>query len=106
VNAGLPGIGISGVFYIVSALVMPFVEAVRAVRGRRRRPWPTILSHWVVAAGMIAAMYGAGRLMVFVLRATGHRIADGNIWGTVLVSIAPFVIVLAAVELVTVLRRR
>ena len=106
-NAGLPGIGISGVFYIVSALLMPFTEAVRALRGKsRRRPWRAVFTHWVIAASMVAAMYGTGRILTLVLRATGHRVAASDLWSSVIVALMPFVIVLGAVQLVTVLRGR
>ena len=106
-NAGLPGIGISGVFYIVSALLMPFAEAARAVRRQpRRRPWRTVFAHWTVAAVMVAAMYGTARLLMFVLRVTGHDVADGRLWSGVVMSLIPFVLVLGAVQLVAVVRGR
>jgi hypothetical protein len=37
VTAGLPGTGIGGLFYLVSALLMPFREAFRALTGRGDR---------------------------------------------------------------------
>jgi hypothetical protein len=99
-NAGLPGIGISGVFYILSALFMPMTEAYRAARGRpRRRPWGAVLRHWAIAVAMIAAMYGTGRLLTFILRAFGHVVVSGSVWATVLLSIVPFVLVFAVIEL-------
>jgi hypothetical protein len=37
VTAGLPGTGIGGLFYLISALLMPFREAFRAMAGRGDR---------------------------------------------------------------------
>jgi hypothetical protein len=37
VTAGLPGTGIGGLFYLISALLMPFREAFRAIIGRGDR---------------------------------------------------------------------
>jgi len=37
VTAGLPGTGIGGLFYLISALLMPFREAFRAIVGRGDR---------------------------------------------------------------------
>ena len=106
-NAGLPGIGISGVFYILSALVMPVAESVRVIRGRpRRSSWSGVLTHWAIAVAMIAAIYGAGRLLTLVLRATGRDVADGSMWATILISLAPFVVVFALVELFVASRSR
>lgn len=36
-TAGLPGTGIGGLFYLISALLMPFREAYRALTGRGDR---------------------------------------------------------------------
>lgn len=36
-SAGLPGLGLGGLFFIVSALLAPLIEAVRIVRGRSSR---------------------------------------------------------------------
>lgn len=103
-NAGLPGIGLSGVFFIVSALLMPVAEVGRTLRGRRTgRSWRSILAHWFVAVGMIAAMWGAGRLLTFALDAVGYEVADG-IWTSAAFSLVLFMLVFTAVELVA-LRR-
>ena len=106
-NAGLPGIGISGVFYILSALAMPLAEVGRVVTGRpRRSPWASVLTHWAIAVGMVAAIYGSGRLLTVVLRATGHHVADGSFWAAIALSLAPFVAVFAVIELVVAARPR
>jgi MFS family permease len=106
-NAGLPGIGLSGVFYILSALLMPVAEAARAVRGRpRRRSWSDVLAHWTIAAAMIAAMWSAGFGVTVLLRAAGHDVRDGNLWRSLLFIMIPFAIVFVAVTLIGRVRRR
>jgi len=36
-TAGLPGFGLGGVFFIISALLAPFVELIMTARGRSSR---------------------------------------------------------------------
>lgn len=58
-NAGLPGTGLGGLFYLLLALVMPFVELVQTVRGRSSRErWRLVLTQLGVALGIIAVMAG------------------------------------------------
>lgn len=58
-NAGLPGTGIGGLFYVLLALSMPFVELLRAADGRcdpgRRRQ---ALTQFAMACGVLAALGG------------------------------------------------
>jgi hypothetical protein len=56
-SAGLPGVGLSGLFFIVSALLMLPLEIVHTVRGRSSRSrWATVLRHFVTALAMLAAL--------------------------------------------------
>ena len=104
-NAGLPGIGLSGVFYIVSALLMPVAEVTRVVRGRpRRRGWGTVLTHWTIAAGMVAAMWLAGTGVTMLLRAAGYHVKSGNLLASLAFVLAPFAVVFVAVTLIGALR--
>jgi hypothetical protein len=53
-SAGLPGIGLSGLFMLLSALLMPAVELVRTVRGRSNAArWAVVGRHWAMAAAMV-----------------------------------------------------
>jgi hypothetical protein len=56
-SAGLPGLGLGGIFFILSALIAPFVEAVRMLRGRsnpaRRRQ---IARQFLLAVAMVVAI--------------------------------------------------
>ncbi len=65
-TAGLPGVGLSGVFFIVSALLMLPLEIARAMRGRSSLTrWLRVLRHLAVAVAMILCLelaYAAVRL--------------------------------------------
>lgn len=56
-NAGLPGTGIGGLFYILLALSMPVVEVSRALRSRSGpRRWRQAFTQFVLACGILAAV--------------------------------------------------
>lgn len=56
-NAGLPGTGIGGLFYILLALSMPFVEASRALRSRSGpRRWQQVFTQFTLACGILATV--------------------------------------------------
>jgi purine-cytosine permease-like protein len=56
-NAGLPGTGIGGLFYLLLALSMPFVEASRALRGRSGPGrWPQVITQFTLACGVLATV--------------------------------------------------
>jgi hypothetical protein len=53
-SAGLPGVGLSGVFFIMSALVALPVEVARTIRGRSSpERWAAVLRHLAIAIVMI-----------------------------------------------------
>ncbi len=54
---GLPGTGIGGLFYILSALLMPFVALVRLLLGRGDGiRWRMIAGQWSIVLGILAAL--------------------------------------------------
>lgn len=56
-NAGLPGTGIGGLFYVVLALVMPLRELYLTARGRSSRErWRLVLQQALMACGIVAAL--------------------------------------------------
>lgn len=56
-TAGLPGLGLGGLFFILSALLAPVVELWRIARGRSRRGvWPAIWRQFAIAVAMIVAI--------------------------------------------------
>src|SRR5215207_7225971 len=60
-TAGLPGSGIGGLFYLLSALFMPLRELWRALRSRSRPERPVLaLQQAGLALGIIAALWWTG----------------------------------------------
>jgi hypothetical protein len=57
-NPGLPGTGIGGLFYILSALWMPICEVWRRWQGDATRPWSLVARQFGIAVGVVAAMAG------------------------------------------------
>jgi hypothetical protein len=57
-NPGLPGAGIGGLFYILSALWMPFCELWRMRRGDAPAQWPLVAKQFAIAVGIVAVMSG------------------------------------------------
>lgn len=78
-SAGLPGVGLSGLFFIASALLMLPLEVLRTVRGRSSvARWVAVLRHFATAVAMIAALelfYAVTHLALSALAGggDGHR---------------------------------
>jgi len=71
-SAGLPGLGLGGLFFIFSALLAPFPELWRTLRGRSDlASWRIIGRQLAQALAMIAAVDLALRLTYVVLAAAG-----------------------------------
>ena len=69
-NAGLPGTGIGGVFYLLSALLMPFFELIQTLRGRSSwSRWALLFKQLAMAAGIIGGMWALGVLLGLLLEA-------------------------------------
>lgn len=69
-NAGLPGTGIGGVFYLLSALLMPFYELVKTVRGESNwQRWILIFKQLVMAWCIILGMWALGLVLGLLLEA-------------------------------------
>jgi hypothetical protein len=71
-SAGLPGLGLGGIFFVVSALLAPLFELVRLARGtstpaRRRQ----IARQFAMALAMIIAVDLALRAVLLVASAAG-----------------------------------
>ncbi|HYT04058.1 MAG TPA: tetratricopeptide repeat protein [Gemmatimonadales bacterium] len=68
-TVGLPGTGIGGMFYLLSALAMPLSEARRRARERRgaghvgARGWRVVAGQTAIASGILAAMWVTGWLL-------------------------------------------
>jgi len=57
-SPGLPGTGIGGLFYILSALWMPVCELWRRSRGDAPGRWPVVARQFGIAVGIVASMSG------------------------------------------------
>ena len=69
-NPGLPGVGIGGFFYLASALLMPFVEAVRTIRGRSSLARWRAVAHQVGQAVLMVGAVGAALILLQIV--LGH----------------------------------
>lgn len=76
-SAGLPGVGLSGVFFIVSALIMLPLEIARTVRGKSSlKRWSAVLRHLAMAIAMVVALelaYAGVWLAVEHLGVSAHK---------------------------------
>jgi hypothetical protein len=100
--AGLPGTGIGGLFFILSAFFMVIAETVNTVRGRSSLArWRIVARHAGVAAAMVAAVTATIWILHGLLfpaakpESTGSSNSSGQ-----LVPFAPVLITMAALALV------
>jgi hypothetical protein len=82
-SAGLPGFGLGGIFFILSALLAPVFELPRTLRGRSSRArWGRIAGHLALALAMIVALEVALEMLVTALGIgvshAGHDAATGQ----------------------------
>jgi hypothetical protein len=89
-SVGLPGSGIGGVFYLLSAMWMPAHSAQRAMRGKHTRH-RLMLRQTVMAVLIIGALWGTGYVIDIMLTAgsasASLRAAVGKDGGSSLPSI-------------------
>ena len=71
-SVGLPGTGVGGLFYVVSALLMPFREAYRVTTGKSdRRSRAVVFRQSLIALGVLGGIWFAGWLIGLVLTVPG-----------------------------------
>lgn len=105
-TAGLPGTGIGGLFYLISALLMPFREAFRALAGRGDRERGQVaLQQGCLAVTIVGVVWMTG-LALGLLRVGTTLVHHATIVGVrvlyitpVLAAFATLSVVLLAVEL-------
>ena len=57
-NVGLPGTGIGGLFYLLTALLMPVVELVNTLHGRSSATqWQIVLRQTTLALGVLGGLW-------------------------------------------------
>lgn len=105
-TVGVPGTGIGGMFYLVSALAMPLRQAYRALR---RRPssgkWRVVAGQTAMTGGILAAIWVTGWLIGIAITASARIVVPPHLLagahpGNVLRTAA---LVLSAATLATVL---
>ena len=63
-NVGLPGTGIGGLFYLVTALLMPAVELLRTIRGRSTiARWRLVAHQVLLALGILLVLWATGWML-------------------------------------------
>jgi hypothetical protein len=67
-TAGLPGVGIGGIFYLASALLMPFRSLAAVIGGRPADArWPIALRQASLAAGILGALWLTGLALGWII---------------------------------------
>lgn len=116
-TAGLPGVGIGGIFYLASALLMPVRSLASVLRGRSHEArWRLAVRQASIAASILAMLWATGWVLgwlitTFVPEATtvvgsgaGRSGEVHNVvkTGALLISLGTLSVVLAAVQLLRV----
>lgn len=106
---GVPGTGIGGMFYLVSALALPVRQVFRRTRERATAiPWRVVAGQTALAGGILGGMWATGLLLGALLTtvARAHTVSglaphSGNLLrtATFVVSFGTLVVVLLGVEL-------
>jgi hypothetical protein len=85
VSAGLPGLGLGGLFFIFSALLAPFRQLLRTFRGRSRADeWAMVGRQFAQATAMVAAIDLSLRLAYLGIAAAGLGNAPSAVSATVI----------------------
>jgi hypothetical protein len=112
-SAGLPGVGLSGIFFIASALLMVPLEVVRTLRGQSSLArWSSVLGHFATAVAMIALLalcyvgLHVGAMWLASAWAHGSRSASGAPYQRVSgIPLLPLVVTVALVSCVLALAK-
>lgn len=99
-SAGLPGLGLGGLFFILTALIAPAIELVRAARGQSsREAWRSVGRQFGIAVVMIIAVELTlrGALLAISLAGGGEGASDR---GPIALPIVPLGITVALVATV------
>lgn len=93
-SAGLPGLGLGGLFFILSALLAPVVELVRTARGQSSAAaWRGVARQFAIAATMIVAVDLALRAVLGLASLAG--LAEAPDAGLTVLPLAPIGITMA-----------
>jgi hypothetical protein len=97
-TAGLPGTGIGGLFYLISALLMPFREAFDVLIGRSDRARRQMaLQQSGIALTIVAAVWVTG-LILGLLHVGTKLVHHANVAGLQVMYITPVVVAFATLS--------
>ena len=114
-NAGIPGSGIGGIFYLAGALVLPFRTLHRHMRGAPVK-WAPVLQKAALALAVLAGLWLSGKLLGILVgelldpadvRAAGTA-PQGNLvrLDSMLVGLGTLCVVIATVQVARLVVRR
>ncbi len=67
-NVGLPGTGIGGLFYLMTALLMPVIEVIQTLRGKSTlERWQLVIRQTLLAIGILGGLFATGWLLAHAL---------------------------------------
>ena len=67
-TAGLPGVGIGGIFYLASAIMMPFRSAHAVLAGRAHEArWRVALQQAGIAGGILIVLWATGLALGWII---------------------------------------
>ena len=101
-NAGVPGTGLGGLFYIVSALLMPF-HRLRRGGGHSGRTWRRALAQAGIGLGILAALAATGWVLGLAIASDGALTAAGGQTRAAAIPMLRWVAVLGTVGLLAIL---
>lgn len=115
-TAGIPGVGIGGIFYLASALLMPMRSLVATARGRGDEArWPLALRQAGIALGILATLWVTGLALGWIITSfipqaatmvpgggTGAEVRSVVKTGALLLSLGTLSVVLALVQVLRV----
>src|SRR3989304_8544024 len=80
-NAGMPGTGIGGFFYLLLAFLMPFAELHRTIVGKSSwKRWKLVIRQVTIATGVVGGVEAAGwgARAVFGTKPVELKVAGGG----------------------------
>ena len=113
-NAGIPGSGIGGIFYLAGALVLPFRTLHRHMRGAPVK-WAPVLQKAALALAVLAGLWLSGKLLGILVgelldpadvRAAGAAPQGLVRLDSMLVGLGTLCVVLVAVQVARLVVRR
>lgn len=94
-SAGLPGLGLGGLFFVISALLAPLFELRRVLQGRSStEAWRQVGRQFAIAVAMIVAVDLTLRGLLFTASLLGAD-TDGRGAGLTVLPLAPIGITMA-----------